>query len=255
MRYHLESVPWLPWGPSILNAEAFRGKSVIIVGPAKTVIEDLADTRVDDYDVVVRLNNGISLAGTHPDVLGRRTDILFHNLRETGLRSAGAIPGTYLRENGVKTVVYPHWRTKRLRMLYRDKRASLAAESGPPLKLLPPSFMKSMRADIGDRAPTIGTCASLFFMASPAAELAIHGFTFFETAYASGYNAAVKNAADMRAWVDQGGAHDPISEKTLFQHRLAEPHVPRIVLGVNVRRHLYADQVGKSVDVASRYKS
>ncbi|WP_386176734.1 hypothetical protein [Sulfitobacter sp. R86518] len=241
-RDHLAMQRWWPRGPSLLSAEAFRGRRIILIGPADTVLEDLADTNVDDYDYVIRFNNGIELSKRHPEIMGCRTDILFHNLRETGERSAGAIPGSYLNENGVKLVVYPHWRTSRLRNLYLKKRAVLAREGGPPIKLLPPLEMRQLRADLGDRAPTIGTCASLFFLASPAAEVALHGFTFFETAYVLGYNGAVKNAADARAWVDQGGAHEPLSEKTLLRHRLKESDVAKVVLGTNVRRYLYADR-------------
>ena len=230
-----------PWGPDILRANGFRGKRVVIVGPAETVSDDLTGTDVDSFDVVVRLNNGIALADASPSLLGRRTDLLFHNLKEDGERSAGAIPAALLRDRNVRAVVYPHWRTRRLRDLYRVKQSALADEGGPPVLLLPPTMMANVRADLDDRAPTIGTAAILFFLASPVRELAIHGFTFFETAYRPGYNVSVDAGLDARAWVDAHAAHEPKLEKALIRERLSKARALRVTLGRHVATHLAAD--------------
>ncbi|WP_299820195.1 hypothetical protein [uncultured Jannaschia sp.] len=238
----LYASPWAPWGPELLQPEAFEGKRVIVVGPAETVLDDLKNTIVDNYDVVVRLNNGIALKNASPDILGQRTDLLVHNLREYGDRSAGAIPTSFLLENQVGGIVYPHWHKSRLRKLFREKRKALKEEGGPPLTLIPPWMMRKMRAEIGDRPPTVGTCALLFFLDSPAIELAIHGFTFFETVYAPGYNDTVKTADDARAWVDARGAHEPKLEKTAILRRLETTMVKSVTMGCNVKRHLYADR-------------
>ena len=232
----------MPGRPEILDPGLFAGRRVIVIGPAETLAADLEGTRVDGFDVVVRLNNGIRLAETRPDLFGRRTDLLFHNLRETGPRNAGAIPAGFLTERGVGALVFPRWRRPVDRSTYRAKRAELEKAGGPPIRILPPAMMAAVRADLGDRPPTVGLDALLFFLASPAAELAIHGFTFFETAYAPGYNDAVRNADEARAWVDARGAHEPLSEKHLLRRRLAEPHAPAVTLGRNVRRHLEADR-------------
>lgn len=232
--------PWLPGSPAIISPDEFAGLRVIIIGPAETLADDLAGVDVDGFDVVVRLNNGISLAESRPELFGRRTDVLIHNLRETGPRNAGAIPADLLKRKSVGTLVYPHWRRRFDREEYRSKRASMRRDGGPPVKIFPPDLMREIRAELDDRAPTVGLSAMLFFIASPAKELALHGFTFFETAYVSGYNDAVRSAADARAWVDARGAHEPLSEKRLLQKRLDEPHIPVVTLGRNVRQHLDA---------------
>lgn len=228
----------MPNGPDVVKSNEFKGARVIIVGPAETVFEDLIGTRVDDYDVVVRLNNGMSLAATHPEILGTRTDILVHNLREDGPRSAGSIPADYLDAQGVKTVICPNWSSSSLRRRYRDKRNSLAKFDGPRIKILPRNFMIALRADLEDRAPTVGISAVLYFLECEVAELAVHGFTFFETRYAGGYNDAVRTPQDARAWVDTGGAHEPLSEKALLKARLARAGQKNVILGRNVRFHL-----------------
>ena len=237
-RDRLRGARWAPWGGDILRPEVFQGKRVIIVGPAETVVDDLAGTDVDSYDVVVRLNNGLALAAARPELLGRRTDILIHNLREDGPRSAGAIPAEVLHRNDVRMLVYPHWH----RRAFRAKRDALARNGGPPLKLIPPVMLRRMRDDLGGRRPTVGACAVMFFLDAPIRELAIHGFTFFETAYAPGYNDAVRTAAEARAWVDARGTHEPVSEKRAIARRLAAPNVPPVTLGQGVRRHLEAER-------------
>lgn len=241
LRNRIALWPGLPGAPDILDPERFAGRRVIVIGPAETLADDLEGTVVDGFDVVVRLNNGLSLADTRPDLFGRRTDILVHNLRETGPRNAGEIPASLLTDKGVSMLVYPHWRRSADRRAYRAKRTALKRAGGPPLSILPPEIMREIRADLGNRAPTVGISAILFFLATPASELAIHGFTFFETRYASGYNDAIRSGAEARAWVDARGAHEPLSEKRLLRKRLALPHAPRVILGRNVRRHLEAD--------------
>jgi hypothetical protein len=228
----------LPGGPDIVNPASFSGQRVIIVGPAETIFEDLNTTCVDDYDVVVRLNNGMSLAATRPDILGHRTDVLIHNLREEGQRNAGPISAQYLNAQNVKTVICPNWGSSDLRKRYYYKRDILKRFDGPKIEILPQDFMTKMRFDLEGRAPTVGLSAALFFLDCDVAELAIHGFTFFETRYADSYNDEVKTAQDAFAWVDAGGAHKPASEKALLRKRLTQSRRPKVILGTNVKFHL-----------------
>ena len=241
LRYRIASIPWAPWFPAVLETESFRGKRVIIIGPAETVLDDLSGSVVDEYDVVVRLNNGITLAETRPEVLGKRTDLLIHNLRETGARSAGSIPSAYLKDKNVGLLVFPHWHSSRQRKMFRAKEAALKAEHGPEIRVLPPSIISGLKRALNDRSPTIGMSACVFFLGSPAAEVAIHGFTFFETAYAPSYNPMVQSAEDAKRWVHQLGAHDPVTEKTFLQACLSRSTVERVTLGANVRKYLYAE--------------
>lgn len=228
----------LPNGPNVVQAEAFRGARIIILGPAETVFDDLVGTRVDDFDIVVRLNNGISLAATRPEVLGTRTDILVHNMREDGARGAGAIPAAFLHDAGVRTLICPNWGSSSLRRRYRDKRDRLASFPAPRIEILPRNFMTRLRADLSGRAPTVGISAILYFLTCEVETLAIYGFTFFETRYADGYNDAVRTPEEARAWVDTAGAHEPLSEKAVLKARLPRARAKTVILGRNVTHHL-----------------
>ncbi|QUS36128.1 hypothetical protein [Falsirhodobacter algicola] len=239
LRFTIAASRLNPWRMPELDPEAFRGKRVIILGPAHTVAEDLGDLRVDDYDVIVRLNNGIALAKADPARLGARTDVLFHNLNEDGPRSAGAVPPDLLRAHGVHLCVFPHWSFKGSKGRVHRKRAELK-DSGIALKVPSTAFCNGVRRDLGGLQPTVGTSAMLFFLGCDLAELSIHGFTFFATPYAPGYNDAVGSGAEAQAWASASQVHDPLREKALIRRRTDEAAARglALTLGRHVRHHL-----------------
>lgn len=222
-----------------LRRDLFRGKRVIIVGPAQTVYDDLQGTDVDGFDVVVRMNSGITLAERNRAVLGARTDVLFHNLNEDGARSAGAIPVEVLRAHGVTTCVFPHWSFKGSKARVYRKQRELEG-SGIALRVPPVRFCSRLRHDLDDHQPTVGTSAILFFLTCDVAELAVYGFTFFETPYAQTYNDIVKTPEDARAWVSTSKVHDPNLEIRLIARRMmqARNYGLNVTLGQNVNLHL-----------------
>lgn len=222
-----------------LRRDLFRGKRVIVVGPAETVFDDLRGTDVDGFDVVVRLNGGLALAERSRGLLGARTDVLFHNLNEEGARGAAAIPVDVLRAHGVTTCVFPHWSFKGSKARVHRKRRELAG-SGIALRVPPVRFCAGLRRDLGDHQPTVGASAILFLLGCDLAELAVHGFTFFETPYARSYNDAVRTAEDARAWAAASEVHDPGREKALIARRIAQARTRglTVTLGRNVGRHM-----------------
>ncbi|TCU32274.1 glycosyltransferase family 29 protein [Rhizobium azibense] len=240
MRFKITASPLNPWRIQSLNASAFAGKKVIIIGPAQTVVEDLENVVVDGYDVIVRLNNGIALARKNPSILGSRTDVLFHNLVEHGDRSAGAIPASLLREHGVRFLVFPHWGFKGSKSRLYKKREELQGFQGPALMVPSTRFCESVRRELGGFQPTVGASAILFFLSAQCKEVAIHGFTFFQTPYLVGYNDAVATADEARAWAAASYVHDPVREKKVIGRYIsaAEQRGVRVGLGANVRRFL-----------------
>lgn len=222
-----------------LHHDLFRGKRVIIVGPAQTVYDDLKDTDVDGFDVVVRMNSGLTLAKRNQAVLGTRTDVLFHNLNEDGVRSATAIPVEVLHTHGVRFCVFPHWSFKGSKARVYRKQQELEG-SGIALRVPPVRFCSRLRHDLDDHQPTVGTSAIMFFLACDVTELAIHGFTFFETPYAPTYNDSVQTSDDAQAWVAASEVHDPKREKILIAQRIAQArsHGLNVILGRNVSLHL-----------------
>lgn len=215
---------------------------MIIIGPAATVVEDLDGVDVDKFDVIVRLNNAIPAALAAPQVLGGRTDILFHNLNETGPRPAGAIPPSLLRQAGVKICVYPHWGWQGNKRALMSKRRALALVPEVRLEVPPARFYEQLRRDLDGLKPTIGLVAIAYFLACPLRELQIHGFTFFQTRYLPGYNDQVTTDEEAKLWVAASERHDPVRERRLVQERLraAQAAGLTVTLGRHVETHLTA---------------
>ena len=229
-----------PWRIPVLNPMQFRGSRVIIVGPASTVLEDLGEIEVNDHDYVVRLNNGIALALENAPRLGNRTDILFHNLNEEGSRSAGRIPLSLLVEHGVRFCVFPHWSFKGSKSRLHRKRREMLSQTQVALTVPPKSFCTSLRRNLGGYQPTVGASAIVYFLRCELAELQIHGFSFFQTPYLSGYNDAVTTNEDARDWVAASEVHNPAAERALITKEIDEARRRglTVVLGKNVVRFL-----------------
>lgn len=239
LRFRLRASRLNPWRVPLLRPSSFKGKRVIIVGPAATALEDLEATNVDGFDVIVRLNNGIALALGHSG-LGSRTDVLFHNLVENGERSAGVISAELLRSHGVHTCVFPHWGFKGSKARLYKKLRVFSNEPDLRIVVPPVAFCEDVRRELGGLQPTVGASAILFFLTCDLRELAIHGFTFFETPYLAGYNDAVTTDRTARAWAEATGVHAPAREKELIARRVSAA-VERglsVALGKNVRQRL-----------------
>ncbi|MFP5077243.1 hypothetical protein ACLE20_08030 [Rhizobium sp. YIM 134829] len=241
LRFRLADSRFNPRRIPTLDPQRFAGLRVIIIGPAATVVEDLAGIDVDGFDVIVRLNNGIPPALAAPAVLGARTDILFHNLNETGPRPAGAIPPELLRRAGVKICVFPHWGFQGNKRALERKRRELSGVSEVSLQVPPARFYEGLRRDLDGLKPTIGLVAIAYFLACPLRELQIHGFTFFQTRYLPGYNDQVTTDEDARRWVGSSERHDPARERLLVQQTLqrARDRDLTVTLGRHVETHLW----------------
>jgi len=243
LRFRIAASPINPWAFPTLDASIFIGKSVVIVGPAKTVVDDIGKLNLDEYDVVVRLNNGIALAEHANPALGTRTDILFHNLTEQGERSAGAIPLSLLEQKEVRFLVFPHWGFKGSKTRLYKKREELRYSNVTKIVVLPTKFCEQIRQQLDGNQPTVGTSAMLFFLTAECKEVAIHGFTFFETPYLAGYNDAIKTRIHAQAWAEKSQVHDPGKEKVLVAKYVSEARSRGrlITLGKNVRKTLFGE--------------
>ena len=242
LQFRINSSKHNPFRIPLLQGDGFAGKRVIVVGPASTVKQDVLGVDVDSYDVVVRLNKGIELAISDAEGhLGTRTDVLFHNLVESGQRNAGKIPPELLRHHGVKTVVFPHWTPIGSKRRVHAKHRQLYSLPDLQLVVLHADFCSQLRRLLGGVPPTVGTSAVLYFLTCELEELAIHGFTYFETPYLSGYNDLVRTAADAQKWIAQSPVHhDPGAEKLLTLKWIAEARRRgmKVSLGSGVEHHL-----------------
>jgi hypothetical protein len=82
------------------------GKSVVIVGPSKTLIGQNTGEYIDSFDTVIRMNKSVPLNKDLSSDIGSRTDILYHCLDEPTKSKVNV--DNYLEED-IKVVVcsYP----------------------------------------------------------------------------------------------------------------------------------------------------
>lgn len=226
----------------LVDERLFIGKRIAIVGPAQTVFDDLEDVDVDRYDLIVRLNNGVALARTAQGRLGRRTDVLFHNLKEEGERSAGRLNLSSLGVHRPRLLICPHWAYPRTVRRVLAKRRALRTEPDIEVRILPREFGRKLGATLGVRQPTVGAFAIAYLLSCEPKELGIFGFTFFQTTYAPGYNDEVGSSADAQAWATRTGIHDPEAERRYVAESLNEAgeRGMSITLGQGVESRLYS---------------
>ena len=82
-----------------------RNKKVIIVGPAGYLNDKKWSSKINNYDVVVRLNKSYPVDKSLHESISTRTDIWYHNMAPGDLPSSGGhIIPKELESNGVKWV-------------------------------------------------------------------------------------------------------------------------------------------------------
>lgn len=228
--------------PSLrLDMAALRRARVVVIGPADTAADELGALDPDGHDLVVRINNGLAMAQAAQGALGRRTDMLVHNLKESGARSAGRLDPEIMRAQGLSTVLFPHAGPGRITSDLPRARRRLDS-LGIALRMPDPDLYAQWCAALAPAFPTSGAVAILTMLAARPAGLSLAGFTFFRTGYAPGYNAAGAGAQGARDWVARTGVHDPEAERQLVTRELdlARAEGVEIALGEGVAAALEA---------------
>lgn len=187
----------------------FRNRRIIIIGPAAGVQEDSSKVDVNGFDVIVRVNSGVRHAIDAQGFLGTRTDVLFHNFKEAGERSAGLISPDLVSAHSVKRIIYPTLTAATLPKYLRTKKELESRVSKLNISFLPPAMYRSLSKKFYPYHPTIGSIAINYFLSSQFEELCIIGFSLFKTGYDLGYNGKAGNLSDARKWVESGGVHNP----------------------------------------------
>ena len=82
-----------------------KGKRVIIVGPAESLLERGDGKFIDSFDIVVRVNRGIEPTIKNFKKIGSRTDILYNCMLEKE-DNGGVIDLNLLKLKNVKYVSY-----------------------------------------------------------------------------------------------------------------------------------------------------
>ena len=176
--------------PEKALSDRLRGKSVALVGNARSLSEKAQGAEIDAADVVIRLN---AAPMPSPASHGTRTD---------WLAISTPVPAEMIAERGPELIL---WMTpKRRRLPWRIARA-------PGFALWPAARNAALAERLGSR-PTTGAMAIDLLARSDAARIRLHGFDFFHSLSLSGGRGAADVPHDFAAerdWVAGLVAADP----------------------------------------------
>lgn len=214
----------------VLDPDNFRGRRVLILGPARTLTDDMRDIDVAQYDLIVRMNNGldtaISCLGSNP----LRCDLLFHSLTD----EARPVTPSMLAVAGVRWLVH---RTP-TKAAFLDTLIAFR-RFGPEVAVthIPYQVYEDLHETL-DASPTTGLVCCRFFLQAPVEKVAIVGFSFFMTHYLRGYDDTVDSDAAAVARIVARQHHKPSREAALMHHLVeqARQHDISVVLGRSVEQ-------------------
>lgn len=88
-------------------AKFLKGKRVVLVGPAPSVIDSNQCDIIDSFDIVVRLNKALPIPKELYKDIGTKTDVLY-NCMNPSPECGGVISQSNLNKSGVKFLVSPY---------------------------------------------------------------------------------------------------------------------------------------------------
>ena len=205
---HIAARATLMLAPSrlIVDRHYFKDRRVILVGPAETALQYMDGVRVDDFDVVVRINSSQRLVLKHGSSIGYRTDVLAHSLFEGGPRGTGRIDPELMAQQRTSLVLCPLPNPSKWAQFYEVRRRlgnvdwSSLGSLRPQVLTTPPRRYRELCDLLRGRAPTTGLATMDHLLHAGCRELHVTGFTFFTTAYSSGYKPGVEDSAAAMAW-------------------------------------------------------
>lgn len=162
------------------------GKSICIVGPAKYLEEKKYGSKIDKYDIIVRLNKGINMT-TRPEIFGSRTDILYHSINQS--ENNGGKLDPYVLNNTKIVFAFP----------YLDNKSNSTFQHGTYIdyKSVHEDILKNscsvdkneyieLEKNLGCR-PTTGLSCIIDILKMNPSRLYITGFTLFKDGHSNIY--------------------------------------------------------------------
>lgn len=167
-----------------LFREYIRGKSVVIVGPANSIIGTGKGDLIDKFDIVIRLNKALPVPQNLKKDIGSRTDIVYNALNTTDFPGQNNLDTTFYKRNGVKFVVSPYPLSG---VFYNDIINYISKyQFDIPFRTVIPSKFFGFKNQLKTR-PYTGTCAIMDILQFEAKALYITGIDFYNTPYYSQY--------------------------------------------------------------------
>ena len=167
-----------------LFREYIRGKSVVIVGPANSIIGTGKGDLIDKFDIVIRLNKALPVPQNLKKDIGSRTDIVYNALNTTDFPGQNNLDTNFYKRNGVKFVVSPYPLSG---IFYNDIINYISKyQFDIPFRTVIPSKFFGFKNQLQTR-PYTGTCAIMDILQFEAKALYITGIDFYNTPYYSQY--------------------------------------------------------------------
>lgn len=170
-----------------LYANYLKGKRVAIVGPAPSILNSKQKEKLENFDVIVRLNKAVPVPADLFEDIGTRTDVLY-NCMNPSQECGGFIDIDLLHKHKVKFLVAPYCEYKE----YRFGNDVLDFAERNLKSNAPISFChidKTLFARLMEimKLPNTGINAIIDVLQHDIKELYITGLTFFRGGYIKQY--------------------------------------------------------------------
>ncbi len=198
-----------------------RDKSVVLVGPAAYLTGLNRGGEIDDYDIVVRMNNWVYVPESDKKDLGSRTDVLYHRLASVGFPKADDIKlwediniqWVVTKSQGTDT------RSKKFKQLIDGKKFKWTNAE---------QTFNALKKQI-NRAPNMAVVAMVHLFEAPIKSLMVMGCDFYATGYCLGYKDLTPEEIEkMREKNRYGKVHDMASQIE-FLNKIKKTE-PRLVM-------------------------
>ena len=87
-----------------LYSKYVENKNVVIVGPAKSIMQSKQGEFINSFDCIVRLNKSLPIQRKYEEYVGSRTDILYNSLNVTDYPGENNLNKDFLKSNYLKFV-------------------------------------------------------------------------------------------------------------------------------------------------------
>lgn len=226
-----------------------KDKRVVIIGAADSAFKNRQKNYIENFDFIIRLNKAvITWKQEQDEFVGSRTDILFHGFVENfDSGGGGTLDIPLFKKFGVRYLVQPRFDKDGIRNIinfYRKYKAS-----GTRTYLLGASAYKEIKNLFGKYHPTKGFNAIATAIKSNCSEVALIGFTFFKTPYASGYRDNIIDIQSNLKHIADQGLHDVEMEYQNFLKLVNKYHHTKKIL---VDATLYDILLNESRDYANK---
>lgn len=186
-----------------------KGKRVVVVNPAPSIVGSKQREFIDSFDIVVRLNKAVPVPSTLIDDIGTRTDVLY-NCMNPSEECGGQINVKDLRNNGVKFLVAPYGPITTIDKRYTRFKSDIYnfitnnSEDDLSISHIDSDYFKNLLKIM--KLPNTGVNAILDLLSTEISELYITGFTFFKGGYYKEYRRY--NEKEVLDRMNKYGLHD-----------------------------------------------